>query len=107
MSNADWQMMMVQLTDSRPPQPMQLALPVSQALAQVNAAAMAAGQPDVAQFGTTCLTAHDTIPAGIPSCKTPQQHLAYVATAWQSSVGTNNPDWGRVRNALEHFGMEL
>ncbi|MCE9634526.1 MAG: hypothetical protein K8T90_02380 [Planctomycetes bacterium] len=106
MSNADWKMMMVPVVDSRLQPPMPCARPVNDLLAEVSAAAMAAGMAPIVQLANACSNTHDVVPVGFPQCRTPQQHVNYVAIAWQSSVGTDSPDWGRVRNALDHFGVD-
>ena len=106
MANADWKQMMVPVTDARMRPPAPAPRPVNQALNEIADAARAAGVDPVVQLANTCCDTHDVTPAGFPQCRSPQEHINYVATAWQASVGTQNPDWGRVRNALEHFGME-
>ncbi len=121
--NATWKATQIEVTDRRgnPPEPPSHQDSATNLLnAIVGAATTAKGQTSdtnaiamltaVITAGTTCRDSHVCAPPSGPpatwvNCQTLTAHIAYVSDAWNTSVGTDAPDWAHVKDAMDHGGM--
>jgi hypothetical protein len=107
MSNAQWKAMQIVVTDTRGGASKESTISVDQALTDIMNLVQSMQNPPLlavqsAGLCNTCDVVHDLIPAGYPQCTTLPQHMAYVVTAWENSVGTDTPDWSVVRTSGLH-----
>ena len=99
MSNAQWKLTMLTVTNSKVTPPVESQITVQMALTQI--AAIAGAPPDIATFAIACRDTHDLA----QPCSTVEEHKGYVVTAWNGTIGKMGPpDWIATRDALDHCG---